>query len=148
MGWMKLPRLRYGSLRAWTYEVAIQSLTLFLEFILKNTVQYCSKLNRKNKEKKRCDVAVHVPWIYQWHHQMSWMSLHRNLVWVASNHFPSTQSSALCNRAQKTKSHLYAHCFWLYVRTHTLSVTKSYTYLGHIITDNLCDEPHLILKLK
>ncbi len=78
-----------------------------LKFILKNTVQYCSKLNRcKNKQKKRCDVAVHVPWIYQWHHQMSWMSLHRNLVWVASNHFPSTQSSALCNTAQKTKSHL------------------------------------------
>ena len=22
----------------------------------------------------------------------------------------------------------------------TLNVTKSYTYLGHIITDNLCDE--------
>ena len=28
-----------------------------------------------------------------------------------------------------------------------LSVTKSYTYLGHIITDNLCDEPDIKAKV-
>ena len=48
------------------------------------------------------------------------------------------------------KSHLlffytlkYGHMKDILLGQNVLSVTKSYTYLGHIITDNLCDGPDI-----
>ena len=41
----------------------------------------------------------------------------------------------------------YGHMKDILLGQNALSVTKSYTYLGHIITDNLCDEPDIKAKV-
>ena len=41
----------------------------------------------------------------------------------------------------------YGHMKGILYGQNALSVTKSYTYLGHIITDNLCDEPDIEAKV-
>ena len=40
----------------------------------------------------------------------------------------------------------YEHQKDILLGQNVLSVTKSYTYLGHIITDNLCDEPDIKVR--
>ena len=37
----------------------------------------------------------------------------------------------------------YGHMKDILLGQNALSVTKSYTYIGQIITDNLCDEPDI-----
>ena len=41
----------------------------------------------------------------------------------------------------------YGHMKDILLGQNILSVTKSYTYLGHIITDNLCNEPDIKAKV-
>ena len=41
----------------------------------------------------------------------------------------------------------YGHMKNIMLGQKTLNVTKSYTYLGHIITDNLCDEADIKAKV-
>ena len=41
----------------------------------------------------------------------------------------------------------YGHMKNIMLGQKTLIVTKSYTYLGHIITDNLCDEADIKAKV-
>ena len=41
----------------------------------------------------------------------------------------------------------YGHMKNIMLGLKTLNVTKSYTYLGHIITDNLCDEANIKAKI-
>ena len=41
----------------------------------------------------------------------------------------------------------YGHMKDILLGQNALSVTKSYTYLGQIITDNLCDEPDIKAKV-
>ena len=41
----------------------------------------------------------------------------------------------------------YGHMKDILLDQNVLSVTKSYTYLDHMITDNLCDEPDITAKV-
>ena len=73
--------------------------------------------------------------------QCSPFTLHQHYFKDQHNNY-SVQLCFLCFDTKK-----YGHMKNIILGQKTLNVTKSYTYLGHIITDNLCDEADIKAKV-